>query len=272
MILALWDGTHGDNEESFELAYERPWWGQWDIRLHDYEQTWFNRHPSRRGGRRAIPLFQLAAELVASRLFAPGTYNALSASWERSESTWDVALRKMESDNEDSLPDSEWVEPDSEWVETLAGWEEFPITRWRQVTPGGMAAYRLLFAFGNGSFSWPSGRVTGRYVPFRWSHDDGPEVSFRFDGGRRELLSDAQAGGSDYGPRSAWIKHLVREVEAFQMWDNSLESSPNLLFCAHEEFFEQLQNSVGLWSGSGWALSPGFTLEDSTVDPMDDPF
>ena len=105
-------------------------------------------------------------------------------------------------------------------------------------------------------------------MPFRWSHDDCPEVGFRFDGGQRELLSDALVGGSDYGPRSAWIKHLVREVEAFQMWDNSLESSPNLLFCAHEEFFEQLENSVGLWSGSGWALGPTFT----SGDPMDDPF
>jgi hypothetical protein len=261
MILALWDGTHGDNEESFELAYSRPWWGQEDIRLHDYEQTWCDIHPSRRDGRSAIPLFQLAAELVASRLFAPGTYNALSASWERSETTWDVALGKVESDDEDSFPDSEWVE-------TLAGWEEIPIARWRQVTPGGMAAYRLLFAFGDGSFAGPPGLVDGRYVPFRWANDDCPEVSFRFAGGRHENISGAFIGGSDYGPRSAWIKHLVGEVELFHFRISPTETSPILLYSAHLELLEQLERSIGQWGDSGWGLGPRYT----PGDPMDDPF
>ena len=261
MILALWDGTHGDNGESFDDAYDQMNASQEDAQFFRYQRAWFNRHPSSRGGRRVIPLFQLAAELVASRLFAPGTYNALSASWERSETTWDVALGKVESDPEDSLPDSEWVE-------TLAGWEEIPITRWRQVTPGGMAAYRLLFAFGDGSFSGPPVLVDGCYEPFRWSHNDCPEVSFRFDGGRRENISDALIGGSDYGPRSAWIKHLVREVDMFDSWVRSTETSPILLYWAHLELFEQLERSVGRWGGSGWALGPTFT----SGDPMDDPF
>jgi hypothetical protein len=261
LILALWDGTHGDHGGGVGDEYNQMDAHYEEAFFAEYVAEWFSANATVHGGRSVIPLFQLAAELVASRLFAPGTYNALSASWERSETTWDVALGKVESDPEDSLPDSEWVE-------TLAGWEEIPIARWRQVTPGGMAAYRLLFAFGDGSFSGPPGLVDGRYVPFRWSHDECPEVSFRYEGGRRENISDAFVGGSDYGPRSVWIKHLVREVELFDMRVRSTETSPILLYLAHLELLEQLERSVGRWSGSGWALRPGYT----PGDPMDDPF
>jgi len=261
MILALWDGTHGENGESFGDVYDQMNASQEDAQFHHYQRAWFDRHPSSRGGRRVIPLFQLAAELVASRLFAPGTYNASSASWERSETTWDVSLGRPDRDPEDDAPDSKWVE-------TMAGWEEIPIVRRRQFTPGGMAAFRLLFAFGDGSFSGPSGMADSLYVPFRWSRDDCPEVGFRFDGGRRERISDALTGGSDYGPRSAWIKYLVAEVDAFDARVRSVDTAPFLLFWAHLELLEQLERSIGRWSGSRWALGRRSTPEDPTEDPF----
>jgi hypothetical protein len=270
MVLALWDGTHGARDNSamdFETQYNAGLVRQEDPTLHDYERKWREAHPSRGEGRREIPLFQLAAELVVSRLFAPGTYNASSASWERSETTWDVSLGRTDRDPEDDAPDSEWVE-------TMAGWEEIPIARWQTFTPGGMAAYRILFAFGEGKFvSRLPVEEYGRYVPFRWSRDDCPGVNFRFEGGRREPLSDALVGGSDYGPRSAWIKRLVSEVDfqAFRFDLDSPGSSAALLFRAHEEFFEELEMVVRACSTFDWALGPAYRL-DAAEDPDDLPF
>jgi hypothetical protein len=260
MVLALWDGTHGENGGSFGDEYDQMNVHYEEQPFAEYERSWRESFPNGNGGRRAIPLFQLAAELVASRLFAPGTYNALAASWERSETTWDVSLGRPDHEPEDDAADSEWVE-------TMAGWEEIPIARWRPFTPGGMAAYRLLFAFGDGSFSVPPDLADGRYVPFAWSLEF-PKWSFRFDGGRRERVSDAVTGGSDYGPRSAWIKYLVGEVDAFDARVPAEDSPAVLLYGAHLELLEQLERSIGRWSGLGWALGPKFTPGDHTEDPF----
>jgi len=127
----------------------------------DYERCWFERHDSTPYGRRAIPLFELAAELVVSRLFAPGTYLGGAASWEDAEDTRDLAHEESELDLEDRFS--------HDWIENKFGeFVEVPIRGREYHVPGGMSAYRLLFAFGDGSFANDSNRSKwgSSYLPF----------------------------------------------------------------------------------------------------------
>jgi len=262
MLLNLWDGLHPDGEEwRYQKDFDYLYW-QHDRQLEEiafanYIETWRERFPGGGYGRKHIPLFQLAAELVASRVFAPHTELGEAASWEAYETIWHPAGYSEKPENNED-----------EWVETLHGWEEVPSPP-SPPPPGGMSALRILAAFGNGEFAFPTEAQHQKlYLPFStsWLHQ-----GFKFTGGRHELISNALIGGRDFGIRSTWIRHLVMKVDSFGPgpYYDSVESTPVLLFFAHLELADQLKR---LWplDSSKWP----FTRSSDSIgtDPDWEPF
>lgn len=268
MLLSLWDALH-------------PEWGQWRyledrISVHWEQQRWLEESffapyiesmgsffPSAGNGRKGIPLFQLAAELVVTRIFAPGTPLGEALSWETHESLWSP-LDPPESEESESYAD--------EWVETLRGWEEVPKS-YSTPPPGGMSALRILAAFGSGKFveSYADG-YQSRYKPFEANSYGYTRLKFRYTGKRGERICDALVGGSDFGVRSSWIRHLALEVDSHGAGPMSQHGPTSaLLFYAHLELAGHLKEVVENLAVWNWPFEKPTEFGDD-VDLSEGPF
>lgn len=269
MLLNLWDGLHPEwggwryHESEFPYSWEEK--QMWDeANFAPYVESWKSSFPRVGSGRKVIPLFQLAAELVVSRIFAPDTALGEAASWEPYESLWSP------------LGPVEPMEPGDyadEWVETLHGWEEIP-REYPPPVPGGMSALRILAAFGDGKFAIEGqGGYRSAYVPFTVRRTLRIEKPFRFTGKRGEQICQALVGGRDFGVRSTWIRHLAMEVDSFGTWhhEETWESTPVLLFHAHLELAGQLSELLGSDRIPNWPFERPIEFGDD-IDLSVDPF
>jgi len=75
-------------------------------------------------------------------------------------------------------------------------------------------------------------------------------------------------GHQDYGPRSSWIRHLVREVDSFHYVEaggsvgESHWSLPRLLLEAHYDLLDQLRRLVLSVNWSEWRQDQIFRVEN----------
>jgi len=243
MLLNLWDGLHPESGQwrhlgniSSDLYWQHDR-GLEQVPFSLYIESWRARFPGAGYGRKAIPLFQLAAELVATRIYSPDSELGEAASWEAYESLWSP-VDSGESEALDVYED--------EWVETIHDdYVEIP-REYSPPEPGGMSALRILTAFGNGHSVLPNEEDHhDYYVPFNTSWI---RRGFNFTGRPEERICEALIGGHDFGVRSAWIRHLAGVVDSFGPgpYYDSVESTPVLLFYAHLELADQLRRvSIG---------------------------
>lgn len=267
MLLNLWDGLHPEWGEWRYYESEFPYYWEEKQMLDEsyfspYIESWRSFFPRAGNGRRAIPMFQLAAELVVTRIFAPGTAMGEASSWETHESLWSP-LGPQEPEELALYAD--------EWVETSHGWEEVPRS-YPSPTPGGMSALRILAAFGNGKFveSFLDG-YQSRYEPFSTRLYGHTRTTFRFTGRRGERICDALIGGSDFGVRSSWIRNLAMEVDSFGTRTNIKEPTSVLLFLAHLELAGHLKDLFDYWRVPNWPFEKPIEFGDD-VDLSVPPF